>query len=221
LRTDRLIIFAKEPVPGKVKTRLCPPLLPVEAAGLYEAFITDTLDKALSIKSCAVTLAYSPDDAKGYFRRLAAGRDISLEPQEGPDLGARMLRAFNAAFEKGATKAALIGTDIPTLPVKVIREAFERLDVYDAVFAPTRDGGYCLAALKSSRKALFEDIEWSTQDVLSDTLEKARGLGLAVFLLPAQSDVDTPDDLLALFKGELPPATSSVLMRLKPSLYAG
>jgi len=221
LRTDRLIIFAKEPAPGKVKTRLCPPLLPVEAAVLYEAFITDTLDKALSIKSCAVTMAYTPDDAREYFQRLSTGRGITVEPQEGPDLGARMLGAFEAAFIKGAAKAALIGTDIPTLPVGVMREAFARLDGYDAVFAPTRDGGYCLAALKTPHKELFEGIEWSTRSVLADTLERARTLGLDVFLLPVQSDVDTPGDLFALLEENPPPATSSVLKGLKPRLFAG
>jgi uncharacterized protein len=220
MNTDTIIVFAKEPLAGRVKTRLCPPLTPDEAARLYEAFIADTLDMALAIKTCSVTLAYTPEDARGYFEVLADGRKITLTAQRGADLGDRMRAALGDAFSGGAGRAVLIGTDIPTLHSNVIREAFRRLERFDAAFAPTNDGGYCLVALNKPCDALFTGIKWSTATVLDDTLTRAKEAGLSVLLLPEQHDVDTPEELSALFNIPLPTATASVITGLRHALAA-
>lgn len=220
LRADRLIIFAKAPVPGRVKTRLCPPLTPGEAAALHAAFIRDTLDMAVSGGPYVVTLAYTPRGSDPVFREVLGSAPVELAPQEGRDLGLRMHGSLARAIAAGAKKAALIGTDIPALPANFIRDAFLALDGSDLVLGPAEDGGYYLVALKKPEKRLFTGITWSTPGVLADTLARAKALGLKVSLLPAMTDVDTPADLYALLDGPLPPETRRFVERLRPRLAA-
>ena len=110
-----LIIFAKSPIPGKVKTRLTPYITPTEAAELYKAFIADTISTAHKLKCERVTIAYTPSNAEATFHGIC-GQSVNYLPQKGDNLGERMKNAFKHSFDKGSTRTVIIGTDSPTLP---------------------------------------------------------------------------------------------------------
>ncbi len=200
-----LIIFAKEPRPGQVKTRLSPPLTPVAAAGLYQCFLEDALETATSLPGVTLALAFTPDGARGYFQSLAP-EGTWLFPQAGADLGERMDRAFEGAFAAGFQKVLLWGTDTPDLPAAVLLEAKEALAAgrAEVVLGPTADGGYYLVGLSSPQPELFRRITWSAATVLAQTLAAARRQGLAVHLLPEWPDLDTYADLVALVNKPAP-----------------
>jgi uncharacterized protein len=194
--TAQLIIFAKEPRPGQVKTRLSPPLSPEAAAQLYHCFIQDILDEMARVPEVYLAVAFSPETARGFFRRLAPPGTI-LFPQEGADLGDRMDRAFARSFAAGFGPVALRGSDVPDLPAAVVSEAHAVLSAGQAqvVLGPATDGGYHLVGLTEPQPALFRGPAWSSRTVLTDTLQLARQLGLRVHLLPPWPDIDTYDDL--------------------------
>jgi len=194
--TALLIIFAKEPSPGRVKTRLSPPLSPEEAAQLYHSFLQDILEEMARVPEMGLALAFSPLGAQVFFRGLApSGTD--LFPQEGADLGERMARAFGRGFAAGFSPVVLRGSDVPDLPAAMVSEAREALATGQAqvVLGPCPDGGYYLAGLSEPQPALFRGPAWSSSTVLTDTLSLARQLGLRVHLLPPWPDIDTYDDL--------------------------
>ncbi len=191
-----LIIFAKQPIPGEVKTRLIPHLSPHEAALLYQLMLTDILDKTECLEEVDRILFYAGDQAAGdYFRGVFPA--FPLRPQEGDDLGSRMEAAFARAFAMGYQAAAIIGTDSPDLPVAFIEDAFRLLEKSgtQAVFGPAEDGGYYLIAMKRLHRELFRGISWSTGQVFRQSMEKAGSLGLGVATLPPWHDVDTFEDL--------------------------
>ena len=194
--TALLIIFAKEPRPGQVKTRLSPPLSPEAAAQLYQCFIQDILDEMARAPEMRLAVAFSPETAEGFFKKLAPP-GASLFPQEGDDLGARMARAFARNFAAGFGPILLRGTDVPDLPAAVVAEASAMLAAgqVQVVLGPATDGGYHLVGLTEPQPALFQGPVWSSTTVLADTLRLARRLGLGVHLLPPWPDIDTGDDL--------------------------
>jgi rSAM/selenodomain-associated transferase 1 len=191
-----LIIFAKEPAPGQVKTRLCPPLTPGEAARLAECFLADILAEMASLSGLPLALAFAPAGARKYFRTLTP-KGAFLFPQQGADLGERMARAFDWGFAQGFTEVLLRGSDTPDLPAGVVQEAREVLAAGPArvVLGPAHDGGYYLVGLRGPRPELFRNIAWSGPMVLNATLERARRLSLPVHLLPDWRDLDTFEDL--------------------------
>jgi uncharacterized protein len=194
--TALLIIFAKEPRPGQVKTRLSPPLSPEAAAQLYHRFLQDILDEMARGPEMRLAVAFSPPTAQDFFSRLASpGTD--LFPQEGADLGERMARAFARSFAAGFGPVLLRGSDVPDLPAAVVSEANSVLATGQAqvVLGPATDGGYHLVGLTEPQPALFRGPAWSSSTVLTDTLRLARQLGLRVHLLPPWPDIDTYDDL--------------------------
>ena len=190
----RLLLFTKPARPGKVKTRLIGDLTPLQAAELHAAFLDDLLDR-LRTGRFALTLAWALD----------ADDVIPDSPfpgirQRGDGLGDRLYNALSEASADGATVAAL-GSDHPTLPVALAERAFDLLEGgADIVLGPAEDGGYYLIALRAEAvvRRLFEDIAWSTDQVLPATLERIAELGLRLELLPLASDVDTPADLCRL-----------------------
>lgn len=213
-----LIIFAKAPVAGLVKTRLFPHLSFDEAAEMQRAFLTDTVDKALAVPDLEVCIAYTPDRALEVLKGLNGDKVARYLPQEGGDLGERMGRAFDSAFETGAKKAAIVGADIPTLPSSYISEAFLSLGESDVVLGPSADGGYYLIALDRPAPGLFTGVEWSGPQVFEATLQNAVSLGLRISLLPPLRDVDTIDDLRGLLGQQLPPNTGSMLRAVEDRL---
>jgi rSAM/selenodomain-associated transferase 1 len=203
--TALLIIFAKEPRPGQVKTRLSPPLSPEEAAQLYHSFLLDILEEMARVPEVRLAVAFSPLGAQVWFRGLAPpGAD--LFPQEGADLGERMARAFAQGFAAGFGPVLLRGSDVPDLPAAVVSEAREVLAAGRAqvVLGPATDGGYHLVGLAEPQPRLFQGPAWSSSTVLTDTVSLARQLGLRVHLLPPWPDIDTYENLQAFHNQSRP-----------------
>jgi rSAM/selenodomain-associated transferase 1 len=191
-----LIIFAKHPLPGKVKTRLSPPLSPEDAARLYACMLQDTLDTARSLDGITPFIFFQDDPGAAAFF-AATAPEIAAVPQQGADLGERMKRAFNEVVARGFGELVIIGSDSPDLPAGFIVEAFTLLahgDI-DVVFGPSADGGYYLLGMKRVRDELFTGIPWSSGSVLEKSLCKAKEANLGVALLPQWYDLDEPADL--------------------------
>jgi uncharacterized protein len=191
-----LIIFAKEPTPGQVKTRLCPPLSPQAAARLYGQFLEDVLEEMAGLPHITVALAYTPDAARPFFQNLAPP-DLHLVAQAGDDLGERLQQAFAWGFAQGADTVLIRNSDSPDLPGLLVLEAQEALerDRAQVVLGPCPDGGYYLVGLKTPQPQLFQGINWSGPAVLAETLALAGRRGLTVHLLPPWLDIDTFADL--------------------------
>src|SRR5581483_5043371 len=138
-----LVIFAKAPTAGQVKTRLCPPLTPAQAAELARCFLIDTVERACTLPSIQVYVAFTPAESENIFRTLLPF-PVHYLPQRGNSLGERELNVFLDLQERGASRIVLIGSDIPTLPLAHLLEAFTALEdsQCDAVFGPSSDGGY-------------------------------------------------------------------------------
>ncbi|WP_282001486.1 TIGR04282 family arsenosugar biosynthesis glycosyltransferase [Geotalea uraniireducens] len=193
---NALLVFAKRPTPGRVKTRLVPPLSPENAAELYARMQLDIFAKVGHLAGVDSFVCYDPaDGAAEYFATNV--RTARLFPQAGANLGERMANAFSQVFQRGYQSVAIIGTDSPDLPAAFIEEAYARLarPAVDAVFGPSEDGGYYLLAMKRLLPELFAAIPWSTDAVLARSLARAAAAGIAVELLPAWYDVDEAADL--------------------------
>jgi len=183
-------IFAKEPVSGQVKTRLSPPLSPDQAAELYQISLRETVDK-VSDGDFDLTICYAGDE--DYFRRTFPGK--SLYEQSGGDLGVRMSNALQHFFRQGYQQAVLIGSDSPDLPLDLVKQAFSALERQQLVMAPAHDGGYVLIGESCHSSRLFENISWSSSEVLSQTQQIAEATGIKYQLLPAWDDLDDLDAL--------------------------
>lgn len=194
---EHLIVFAKAPIPGKVKTRLIPNITPNEAAYLYKAFILDIVCKIRELKCSKITIAYTPHSAEKEFLRLG-GKSMTYLPQKGRNLGERMKNAFNQSFAEGAKEVIIIGTDSPTLPMAYIKEAFGALRKVPIVIGPTFDGGYYLIGLSRPNNYILSNIRWSTSSVFDQTLERVKSQKSKFHVLSPWYDVDTPNDLTFL-----------------------
>lgn len=194
-RQPALVIFAKAPVPGHVKTRLCPPLTPDEAASLHGSLVLDMLERTGKRGEYIRLLACAPSKDHPFFKTVGGRFGITLLNQLGDDLGSRMAKAFDFAFDQGHHQVMLIGTDIPYLTISTIQQAIHLLSHHDLVLGPTFDGGYYLIGMKRSYPELFLSIPWSSSDVLSFTQRNAQHLGLSVGLLNMERDLDTFEDL--------------------------
>ena len=166
------------------------------AARLYAAFLEDTFATARALQAVRLAVSFAPADAVGTFEELAPG--ALMLPQVEGDLGARMLDAFVRASAAGATATVAIGADSPHLEPDRLREAFEELERHDLVLGPSADGGYYLIGLRAPVPALFDGIDWSTEQVLRQTVERARVERLDFVGLPAEFDVDSPGELALL-----------------------
>jgi len=194
---NALIVVAKEPLPGRTKTRLCPPFSPESAAEFYRCLLLDTLALMQRLEITDHTLAYTPAGAHDYFARLSPN-GFRLLPQQGADLGERLANALGQHFDLGYRRVAIMNSDGPTLPLACLEEAFSGLDHADVTLGPGHDGGYYLIGMKRLHPDLFQGIDWSTERVIPQTLAVCRNLGLAVHRLPEWYDVDVEEDLARL-----------------------
>jgi uncharacterized protein len=137
-----VVIMAKVPQAGTVKTRLCPPLAPQTAAALYRAFLLDKIAQVRQLERARPTIAYTPEDGRSFFAELAP--DFTLIPQQGDDLGARLANSFAQCFAAGYTSVLAIDSDTPTLPRAFLQQAVDliALPQTHVVVGPTEDGGY-------------------------------------------------------------------------------
>ncbi|MCI1187706.1 TIGR04282 family arsenosugar biosynthesis glycosyltransferase [Hymenobacter sp. DH14] len=192
-----LLVFARVPALGRVKSRL--------AAGVGQPAALAVYRELLAITNTSIVEAGVP--ATVWLADTAAAEPTAAEAREWAahaaccqpegDLGERMTAAFAAAFAAGAGRVAIIGTDCPGLRASHLTEAFAALETADVVLGPATDGGYYLLGLREPRPELFQNKTWSTDSVLADTLADAQRLGLRAALLPELRDVDTAQDLAA------------------------
>jgi rSAM/selenodomain-associated transferase 1 len=188
MKKEVVLVFQKNAILGKVKTRLASGMGEARALEIYRHLIQSTYSVLEDVSAPVWTYfsdfipeTVNPPIAKSFV-------------QEGHDLGERMANAIARSFESGMEKVVLIGTDCPTLQSQHLNEAFEALSNSDLVLGPATDGGYYLIGMKSKADYLFEGISWSTSEVLSQTLAVATAHGLHFTLLDELSDIDTQED---------------------------
>jgi rSAM/selenodomain-associated transferase 1 len=195
-----LQIFAKDPVPGTVKTRLGAAIGNAAAADLYRELAERTLATAVAAREAgivgSVELWCDPDVERAAFLRWRDRFGITLRAQDGADLGQRMRHALATALARGGP-ALLVGTDSPAIDVAYLADAAAALASHDAVFGPADDGGYVLVGLARDVDA-FSGIAWSTAGVMAATRSRLAREGVTWLELPALWDVDTPADLTRL-----------------------
>lgn len=186
-----LLIFVKNAIKGKVKARLAATVGDEVAFNIYQQLLTHT-------EKCTHSLL--PDKIVFYADYLEV-EDIwsnsiyQKQIQTGNNLGDRMQDAFEYAFKNGNERVAIIGSDCFEINAEIIGNAFAQLEHCDVVLGPALDGGYYLLALKSNCKALFQHIDWSTDQVLKQTIQVCRQQGLKTAMLQELSDIDKEGDL--------------------------
>lgn len=216
-----LVITGKAPEPGRTKTRLSPPLTPLQAAHLYRGFLQDTVRMALGLGWERTSLIYPP--RVGAREELAAllPSAVTLVAQAGAGLGEALGGAIRDHLADALQRVVIIGSDNPTLPPEIVAEAARGLDDHDLVVGPSHDGGYYLIGMDRAQPGLFEGIAWSTSVVYRQTLERARAADLSVLSLPEWYDVDTAADLevlradLARLPPDVAPTTRALLAAMR------
>jgi uncharacterized protein len=220
-----IVVMAKQPQVGHTKTRLCPPFTPAQAAGFYEALLRDSLVLAGSLKGADLAVAITPAGALDYFAGITPP-GTHLLPVSGADIGACLAGSIAALLSMGYRRVLALNADGPSLPPCCLDEALAALEQHELVFGPSEDGGYYLVGQARLYLPLFNGIAWSSAQVLAQKLDKARGLGLGVHLLPPWYDVDTPADarrlaqeLLGLPPNCLPHTRAYIAGCARPSLF--
>jgi len=188
---EKLIILLKAPVRGLVKTRLAVELGADAALAIYRQLLDGVLREMAAINE--VELHYAPASEHALIITLLKP-GWNHHPQAEGDLGMRMQQAFERAFQTGAQRVVMIGTDCPEVNVTDIHAAWEALSQHDLVLGPAEDGGYWLIGMKQPQPELFNGIHWSTGSVLAETTARAQQLRLRYQLLRTLSDVDTKAD---------------------------
>jgi len=198
-----LAVMTKAPQAGRVKTRLVPPLTPEEAAELNKCFLRDTATAISSAcrprpagdggetgRACGIAV-YIPVGAESAYTDILPA-DFSLLPQRGDKFGERLYFAVEDLFKCGLDSVCLIDSDSPTVPAENFAEAVELLSISEdrVVLGPSDDGGYYLIGVKKPNPHLFEQIDWSTERVLKQTIQRATEIEVEVKLLPIGYDVD-------------------------------
>ena len=197
LRSDRvLVIMAKAPRPGAVKTRLIPILSVRAVTAFYRCLLEDTLELARSLGDLEIAIM-CPDSDVNEMKRLA-GREVSVVAQEGEGLAAGLTSVFVRFSEGRQRRIIAFNSDSPHLPRSVLEDAFETLATHDLVVGPTHDGGYYLVGAKNSHPTLFANDGMGTSSALERLLTRARALALSVDLADPFYDIDVADDLTRL-----------------------
>lgn len=197
----RIVIFAKAPQPGSVKTRLIPALGAVGAATLARKLLAHTVQQALGADVGEVELCMSPAPADAAWRGIALPGEVVQTAQGQGDLGERMARSVRRSTQHAtshtpcSSSVLLIGTDCPALTAPVLKLAAQHLEQNDAVLLPAHDGGYVLLGLKSPSPELFESMAWSTAGVGAETLRRMSALNMCIWQGPTLHDIDEPSDL--------------------------
>ncbi len=195
----KLIIFSKAPVPGQVKTRLTPALGKSAAANLHGYMLEETVKLAQQSQLSSIDLYCAPDTQHDFFKYLQQEYSINLKTQTGVNLGERMFNALSSTLQNHHS-AVLIGTDCPAMDNDYLQQAFKLLEENktDIVIGPVEDGGYALIGAKKINPQLFENIDWSTEQVFTQTLQKINQLNWKYHKLNTLWDIDTPVDLQRL-----------------------
>jgi len=205
----RLIVFAKAPEPGKVKTRLIPALGAAGAADLHRHLVRHAIGVAAEAALGPVELWCAPDAQHPFFAECHRDFGVGLRSQGKGDLGERMLRAFQETLAH-SPRAILVGSDIPALQAGHLRHADKALrEGYDCVLGPAQDGGYVLIGLVRPDPGLFHRMRWGGPDVLAETRRRIARLQRRCRELPLLWDVDRPQDLKRIPKNVWPGPTAT------------
>ena len=188
---NHLIIFVKNPELGKVKTRLAKTIGDEKALYIYKLLLEQTFQVTLPVMA-EKKLYYSE-----FVQNMDQFNDLVYEKhiQSGDGLGNKMYHAIKHSFAEWADKVVLIGSDCFELNSGIIEEAFKALEESDYVLGPAKDGGYYLIGMKELNLEVFQNKEWSTENVLLDTLLDIKNQGKSHYILPTLSDVDVEEDL--------------------------
>ncbi len=195
-KSNALVLFARTPRIGKVKTRLNPKLPQETILKLYTRFLNDSIEKISRIVESDHFIAGFPEEDLAYFDNVSQEKNISVFPQSGNDLGEKMRNAFDDRFNEGYEKVVIIGSDSPSLPLENIRMAFH--SEKDIVIGPSADSGYYLIGMNRGRIEVFEGVPWGSDAVLSETLKRVQIARASLELLPVWYDVDEFQDLALL-----------------------
>jgi hypothetical protein len=191
---QRLIVYAKRPLPGYAKTRLGAAIGATPAAGVYTrllyTYLLDLLRADLA-GTCIELSVASPADVPFF---ADAFPELVVRPQIKGNLGQRMAASFAQAFAAGAESVVLTGSDVPDLGSRIVHAAFHALETAPVVIGPASDGGYYLIGMRAPGAPLFEGVEWGSQRVRAQTRALAHARGMAVSYLPEQFDVDLVED---------------------------
>lgn len=186
--SSALIIFARKPTLGKVKTRLAAQIGDEAALRIYLRLLTHTREVAMHAH-CSTHVFLTEPPADLFWQ------DFRLHLQADGDLGEKMRAAFEELFAEGCGKVVIIGSDCPGLQAAHVQKAFDALDEHDIVIGPAADGGYYLLGMTRLHEALFQNKSWSTDAVCSQTIAEIEAAGLTHAALPMLHDVDTAKDL--------------------------
>lgn len=195
-----LIIFAKIPLIGQVKSRLQPQISPEKSLEVYCYFVEETLEKIKALSDVSIWVGCFPDCNNSWLLELSRKFNLRLFNQVGEDLGARMANAFGLLAREKFEKKVIIGTDAPHLPLHYIRSAFELLEKTAVILGPSRDGGYYLLGLAGDPPSIFDGISWSTDSVFRNTIRKLEDQIIPFKLLPEWYDIDQFNDLVELYR---------------------
>ena len=191
MNKSALCIMFRIPEYGNVKQRLAAQIGHNEALNAYASMLHETINNVSRLKGI---------DIYGFYEGRASQQANLLQgfetlPQQGKDLGEKMLNAVNLLFKKGYSKVILIGSDSPDMPVSFVSEAFVQLDSHELVIGPSNDGGYYLIGMNSPIDSVFKGIQWGQSNVLQETISIAESEGIKYFLLPEWYDIDDLDSL--------------------------
>lgn len=207
-----MILFAKSPVPGRVKTRLQPPLTASQAAALHTAFVSDMLRKLSAFNDFA-DIELHTDTPTDVWPEARVTRKL----QCAGDLQLKLFHALDEGLRQGRERVVIIGSDSPTLPPAYLMGLLQ--SDADVALGPCDDGGYYAIACRRVSERMFQDVAWSTREALAQTAEAARKCGLTVEVCQTWWDVDEPADLDRLIAvTDLPPHTAEALLNLRAAL---
>ena len=185
---NALIIFARKPVLGKVKTRLAATIGNAKALEIYKKLLDHTRAEATKA-NCEVFVFLTETDEEKFWE------GFTCQLQNGENLGEKMEHAFNMILNKGYKECIIVGSDCPGLNVEIIDSAFENLRLKEIIIGPAEDGGYYLLGIKKMYSSLFRNKNWSTESVFLDTLLDIKKLGLSYHTMPILNDVDEEKDI--------------------------
>ncbi len=195
-----LIIFLKYPEAGKVKTRLAKDLGDQRAAEIYSEMSLEIINNVLDASSYRTIIFYDPPEKENEIRNWIGKEEVQYLPQVGNTLGDKISNAFKEVFSSKSQRAVIIGTDCTDVTSETITQAINSLTDVDVVLGPAVDGGYYLLGLNNHTPEIFEEIKWSTESVLNQTIEKIKENKLSYELLNTLQDIDTIDDLNTRFE---------------------
>lgn len=191
MNSNLLMIFVKNPVSGKVKTRLGSSIGSTNALLVYKKLLAHTREVASQVETTRQVWYSSMIDHRDSWNKERFDKKL----QSGSDLGERMSVAFQKAFEDGYENVVIIGSDCADITSRHIKDAFHALNTNDAVIGPSKDGGYYLLGVSKYTPDIFKGISWSTQEVFEQTVSRFEHLGLSYSVLDVLNDIDTIEDL--------------------------